>query len=240
MSASDAWSEVLGAKYGTVEFARRHTQVVGLLDDTATAIAALPKSATDRLLPHLQAWWDSVVLPGGSWAAERTVARDVISDAELESLANAADLVEAHLEGSGFATHLVLRDIDEACVNWISLIPNADLPPEFEHALISQVEHLRWMISNAEIFGLSAIAREAHRTLGSVSLASKDVGNPSIVNSWKRGCTALAVAITSWTGAATLAHEGIDSTRVVVEDVAELVDDFRGDPDPPPNQSDQP
>lgn len=242
LTVGEAWAEVLGADYGSVEFASLHAQVVSLLDETALAIRALRESSRDRLAPHVKAWWEAVVMPAGSWTASRTLARDIISTTELESLASAADLIEAQLDGTDFATHLLLEDVDQVCVDWLRLLPEAGLPPEYERALAAQIEHLRWIVSHASLFGVSAIAREAQRTLGSLTAATEEVSDQNARGPWKRGCAALALAITSWTGAATLTHQAIESTTTVIEDVVEIIEQVQhGDvqtPDDSPESED--
>ncbi len=43
-----AWGGVLGADYGTLEFSRRHADVVGLYTGTLAQVAALPDRSRER------------------------------------------------------------------------------------------------------------------------------------------------------------------------------------------------
>lgn len=224
LSLADAWADALGAEYGSPDFAVLHAQVVALLSDSAVAISALRSSSRDRIRPHVAAWWEAVVMPNGAWAAQRTHAREVISDGELESLANAADIIEAQLTGSDFAPYdLLLQDIDRICVEWAALIPQADLPVELERALVAQVDHLRWMVSKAALFGVAPISREALRTVGSLSAAAKEIGNHGIAATWRKGCAALAVAVTTFTGAATLTTHALEATNDAIQEIEQIV-----------------
>lgn len=226
------WSQVLGAEWGTVEFAKRHSEVVNLLLSTIEQLDALPERSRDRSLRYAPSWWTAVVQPQINWTDPARPAMNLITQEMLDHLEAAADLVAGSLVGSTAAPRSTeLQDIAEQCREWIGLLGDmeeAELAGPIKDRLVAQIEHLVWLIENVEIFGGARVADEASRVMGSLMQATATV-NPSPANAsrWQKAWnTFLAVCLAFSLGAPAL-QQSIEAGSGLVKEISGVVHDIR-------------
>ena len=227
---SVAWAAVLGAEPGSAEFARRHTQAVALLADTARDIDALPPTSRERCNRYLPAWWRAVVGDDLGWnsAADNT-AQAIITSSDLDHLIAAADLIEARLGGTSLAPRESALDRLAADVqDWRTLLDDTpDLPDALADQLRSQLDHLLWLVEQAPRFGASAAARAADEALGTIKRASGSVRDPDTRKRWSDKYVALLTTIgllTAGAGAAEKALEATAGSIRAIESTVQAVD----------------
>jgi hypothetical protein len=125
---ADGWAVALGADWGSVEFAKRHCEVVNLMVTTIEQLNALPERARERTLRYVNAWWNSIVQPQANWNDTGRHAAGIIKQDMLDHLEAAADIIAGSLVGSAAAPRGVDLDaIADQCKEWLELLSSMDL-----------------------------------------------------------------------------------------------------------------
>ena len=231
-----AWSEVLDAKWKSLEFAKRHGEVVRLWCETVNQIDSLPPEKTrERLRSYATSWWVAIIAPDSSWSNNTSPAL-VISEADLDHLANTGDLIAGQLTGTAIApAHADLDTLRAQCQEWISILSDKTeiTEEQLRLTLLGQVSHLLWLIDNARTFGVSRVVEHGDQVTG--ALARTAYTRPSAIrrlDDFKRRIGQLAVALATVTGllasAGTLA-EVADHDMLSIERLAHDVEQLPHD-----------
>ena len=211
--AIHAWEEALQAGSGTFDFAQRHAEVMGLWTDVRDEIESLmPESVRKRLERSMRSWWHAIVLPDEDW--NNTPKTRIISQSDLDMLANVGDLVESQLGGSPQAASVEsdLNRLREECEAWLSIVSDTDEVADdaFRRTLLSQISHLIWLIDNAGLFGTPRIVRSGNQITGTLIRAT--AGQAKIKNTSR-----IRSRINSFVTALTLIANLIHSSQVVFD-----------------------
>ncbi len=223
----DAWCAVLGTEQGTPEFVRRHAQTAALLDDTLRDLAALTDRQQARFAQYALAWWRAVVAPDHQWnSSANNAAVDIIGVADLHQLESAADLIEARFPGTTLApAGDGLERLAEQAREWLDLVKeSAEIPAPLAGQLTAQLEHLLWLITNAPLFGSSAVARSADETLGSLARATLTVKDAATATLWRRLLTSYVATVTLLTGGLTATDAMLQAGTGTVESITRGVE----------------
>lgn len=164
----DGWSEILGAQCGTAEFARRHGEVVGLLNQIATRIHGLPKDNRLRIrsLTYYPTWYGAVVFHG-PWGSSNHPAQMVIEPGalhQLESLAEHFDTLFGDEERtlSDDSISQLRANLNE----WRDLLGDAGLPRGLTNQIRAQVDHVEWLLGNVQMFGTQPVVERVQELVG--------------------------------------------------------------------------
>ncbi|MEU7412654.1 hypothetical protein AB0B40_25620 [Streptomyces sp. NPDC042638] len=228
-----SWSAVLGAEWGTLEFTRRHTEVVSLLQLTMQQLVALPERQRARCERHVSAWWAAVIQPITNWMDETRPARSIIDDDKLDHLESTADLISGHLVGSNAAPRST--DLDQmraTCDEWIDLLTamgDDEINGPVRDQLISQLRHVIWLVENSGIFGGARVAEEASTMIGALAQASASVVNmrEESASRWKKAFLALVTACIVFNQASPIFQESITAGEQIVKEITSAISDSR-------------
>lgn len=233
-NVASAWSDVLGAEWGTYEFARRHAEVVTLLQMTIRQLTALPERVRIRSERHVSAWWTAVMQPVINWTDATRRLHTIIDDDKLDHLESAADLIAGSLVGSGAAPQSAdLSEMAQRCNEWIELLASMDeheMSGPARDQLISQIRHLIWLIENVRYFGGARVAGEASTVIGSLAQTGASLVNLRDENAsrWKSALLAFVTACVVFNQGAPIVQESITQGESIVREIASVVDDFQG------------
>ncbi len=222
------WSQALGVRKSTQEFAQRHAEVVGLLTGTMDQIAALPHDKRSRYEPYYKAWWTAVVSPEAVWDGQSKGSR-IISADHLSLLHGVGDVVEARMEHTPSSPGAFnLNRVSEQCAEWLEALNEPDtLPEAFRRSLIQSVSHVQWLIENAALFGVARVAKAANTVTGEVIQAVPHVKQEAR-RSWAKRLatwTATLMAFSAFNLASVQAIESTERLVVTLNDAAEQIVD---------------
>lgn len=226
-AASTAWAEVLGCEYDTVDFVRRHGEVVSLLVNTLNQISALDDEATrERLLRYSRMWWWGVIGPHNAWNHSATSVFKIAQE-ELDHLASAADILAARAPGSALAPSNPdrLGNLRDVCKEWVGFVEQMhDLPGGLRLDLLKSLGHVLWLIDNVHLYGVTRVANAAQSTVGSVAVATRYVPARA-QSSWREKTRALIVELGLL---ASLFNSGVDAVEHGEEFVSGFIDAVQG------------
>lgn len=197
-----AWASVLEADYDSSEFVRRHAAVVALLADFAALVYSDHRAARrERNLRYAASWWIAVVSPDMLWNQQGHQAAALISQTDLDALANAADALDAGADRTHVDEEKV-EGIRASAVGLAEQIAKAGLPRELQMRLAHDVENLLWCLDHIALFGPAAVGRAGEQAIGSVGTALNRVipGRADQVRKWLAN---LVLALAAFTGVAT-------------------------------------
>ncbi|MEW1749527.1 hypothetical protein [Streptomyces angustmyceticus] len=234
-SYAAGWARVLDAPWDSPEFARRHSEVVALLQLTLRQLNALPERSRLRSERHINAWWIAVMQPQAAWTDTNRPAHGLIDQNALDHLESTAELISGNLVGSDAAPRS--GDLDEMakqCHEWVDLLSamsEEELNGPMRDGLISQVRHLIWLIEHVDLFGGARVAQEANGVIGSLTQASAVLVDPrpESASRWKSGFLALLAACVFFNQAAPIATESISSGADLVREISSVVDQVGGE-----------
>ncbi|WP_405004428.1 hypothetical protein OHV13_08805 [Kitasatospora purpeofusca] len=225
----EAWSSVLGAEYGSGEFAARHAEVCLLLADVTRQIGGLSERSRERLERYVGVWWAAVVQPEFSWGDSSRSPAGALDSSHLDHLESAADIIAATFRGSAAAPiGGGLDQLREQCAHWLGMVEDRDnfeLPEALRDTLANQIRHLGWLIDNVGLVGVSRVSQEAVSVVGSVAqashvLRSRDEQSES---RWKRSMVSLVAALGLFTTGAVGAREAIEAGDGLVREIVQIV-----------------
>lgn len=242
-TSTEAWADLLGSEYGSVEFVAKHCGVLGLLGDLPPIISALPATTRERSERYLPDWWEAVVLPLERWSSSNRRARDMISQVALDQLGSLADVVELFLGGGPLCPMGPLDRLRGACIEWIEMVSQGDAISESHRTeLLAQLRHVVWLIDNESLFGSARAVTAGNALLVSLSEKGEAVQFPT----WRRKLVNLGAALAIATGTLSIASGSLQEATKLVTSVDQLYGEVKqlisGDPsdvsqDEAPNSS---
>lgn len=224
------WSKVLGAEWGTAEFARRHSEVVTLLQMTIRQLDALPERSRMRCQRYVGAWWTAVMQPLINWTDNARPALGIIDDDNLDHLEATAEVISGNLVGSGAAPRSAdLSEMTKQCHEWIDLLASMgaeEINGPVRDELVSQIRHLIWLIENANLFGGARVAEEASTVIGSLAQTGSALVNmqPNTASRWKTALLALVATCVVFNQAAPIFQESIAAGEAIVKEITAVVE----------------
>jgi hypothetical protein len=159
----------------------------------------------------MESWWKAIVLPPEDW--DNAPPDRVISQSDLDMLANVGDLVESQLGNPRSSS--AGSDLDrlrQECEVWLSIVANSDAVADeaFRQTLLAQINHLIWLIDNASLFGIPRIVHSGDEITGTLIRAT--AGQAKIKNT-----SVIRGRINSFVTALTLVANLIHSSQVVFD-----------------------
>lgn len=176
---SAAWPAVLGAEWETLEFTRRHAEVMGLYSGTLRQIASLDDKTRDMVERYATAWWNAIVVRDHGWGAN-VETHTTVDNWALDQLAMVANLVEANMRGSlAVAAGTDLAELRAACQEWVdALVTEPDIADSLRMNLLQDLRHIIWLIENADIFGVARVTAAGETVVGNITVAGETVSEP--------------------------------------------------------------
>ncbi|MER7686891.1 hypothetical protein [Streptomyces sp. NPDC097610] len=231
---SAGWVHVLDAEWGSPEFARRHTEVVTLLQLTLRSLNALPERSRVRSERYVNGWWVAVMQPVANWSDINRPAQGVISQEDLDQLESTAELISGNLMGSDAAPRSGnLDEIAKQCKEWLDLLQSmseSEISGPVRDELISQIKHLIWLIEHVDLFGGARVAGEATSVIGSIAQISTTLANvePETASRWKKGFLTLLAACVFFNQAVPIVQESISTGSDMVKEITAVVERVQG------------
>ncbi|WP_419666407.1 hypothetical protein [Streptomyces sp. 2-1] len=229
------WCSVLGVDWGNIEFARRHSEVVALLQMTIRQLDALPERSRLRCERYVGAWWTAVMQPIINWSDTARPAHGIIDEDKLDHLESTAELISGNLVGSGAAPRSAdLDEMTRQCHEWINLLTSmgeGEIFGPVRDELISQIRHLIWLIENVGLFGGARVSGEASTVIGSLAQAGATLVNaqPNNASRWKTALLALIAACVVFNQASPIIQESIASGEGLIKEISTVVDNLQED-----------
>jgi hypothetical protein len=174
------WEEVLEAKRDTLEFVELHAEISALLVNALIEIESVkPSNVAQRLRRNATQWWNLVVYPRGDWA--ELLPYEALNEGAIELLGTAAGLVTAD-SGDSLTTPAAadLQALRESCDAWLTLLSTDDgiRGADLRKVLRNQIEHLIWLIDNADYLGLAQVVRQGDAVTGVLVRAAQQEEGP--------------------------------------------------------------
>ncbi|MER5835875.1 hypothetical protein ABT116_34855 [Streptomyces sp. NPDC002130] len=229
----NAWCKALDAEWGSLEFAKRHSEVVALLQMTIRQVNSLPERSRMRCERHVGSWWTLVMQPILNWSDATRTPHALFDANRLDHLESTADLISGHLVGSIAAPRSSnFEEIVTQCREWIEFLTamgNEDIDGPVRDQLISQIRHLIWLVENANLFGGARVSEEASTVIGSLAQAGATLVNVSADNSnrWKTALLALVTACVVFNQASPIIQESITGGEAIVKEIATVVEEWK-------------
>ncbi|WP_405631192.1 hypothetical protein [Streptomyces sp. NBC_01174] len=240
-SYAAGWGLALGAEWGSLEFSKKHSEIVNLLTETVQQLNALPERPRNRYLRYVPSWWTAVIQPVASWTDTNRPAVQIIKQDALDHLESAADIIAGTLAGSDAAPRSAdLVAMKQQCGEWLDLLNEIDeleLNGPVRDQLVAQIEHLIWLIDNVEMFGGARVAGEASRVVGSLAQAGATLttSDPNTASRWQKAWFALIGICLVFNTGAPVVQESITSGGELFKEIAAVVQSFEADePSAPP------
>ncbi|MEW2496816.1 hypothetical protein AB0942_25265 [Streptomyces nodosus] len=229
-----AWAEALDAPWESLEFSRRHSEVTNLLLLTMRQIGAMPDRARSRTERYIPGWWAAVMQPLTNWQDNGRPPATLINQDRLDHLEAAAELISARLGGTDAAPRGGdLSQLSGQCREWLEILGSLDdveITPALRAQLISQIQHLIWLIDHADLFGGARVAQEASSVIGSLAQASSTLTTqPENTSRWKKGFVAFVTACAIFNQAATTVQDSLEVGTGLVKEIASTVEEIRGE-----------
>lgn len=224
--AATAWTSALEARYGTPEFARKHTEVVGLLLDTIRSIGSLPDGPASRQMTYVPAWWAAVLAPELHWRVPGEPASRSINQSDLNHLADLGDLLNALLPGTTTAPtgNPDLTALAEQAQEWLTLLRTThDIADPIRQVLTGQIRHLLWLIQHADLFGTAHAAQHAEAVTGALTQAGNTITEPAARDVWQRRAARFATALSMTVMTLAAAPPAIETVQAVADELRSTV-----------------
>ncbi|MCZ4497529.1 MAG: hypothetical protein JWQ74_82 [Marmoricola sp.] len=219
---------VLGADYGVEDFGRRHLEVCALLQETLRNVEALPPQLRQRYQTYTHAWWTAVMAPHVHWGAQQDPV-DILTTEHLDLLGGLSESLETRLSGTASAPlNLDLAPLKSQSEQLLSLIDEVDLPGPYRMMLVRDLEHLVWLIDNADRFGVAAAARIGQAVLGGIEVAQARVSTNDKAG-WRKRVVEFGGALLILSAALDAGTAVLESGSGLVSEVVSIVSEQRPD-----------
>lgn len=166
----EAWERCLNASRYSEEFTKRHAEVTSLLLDLQNEIASLESERLrKRLGKYSGPWWTAIVHPQRNW--EQSPASELILSGDLDMLGAACDLLGSQIdESESVAGRSDLARLRAECDAWLALVADNDeiADGSFRQVLLAQINHLIWLIDNADTFGIARVIQQGDQVTGTL------------------------------------------------------------------------
>ncbi|WP_143655784.1 hypothetical protein [Streptomyces sp. XY006] len=233
LNLREAWCKILDAEWGSLEFAKRHSEVVTLLQMTISQLNSLPERARSRCERHVGSWWILVMQPILNWSDTNRNPSVLFDTDQLDHLESTADLISRNLVGSSAAPrNSKFEDIVTQCQDWIEFLASMgseEIEEPLRNQLISQIRHLIWLIENANLFGGARVAEEASTVIGSLAQTGASLVNvrPDNASRWKTAMLALVTACVVLNQATPIIQDSITAGETIVKEIASVVEEWK-------------
>lgn len=216
VSVQDGWLDVLSAHVGTLDFAQRHGEVVGLLNVVGERLMGLPETHRTRVrcLEYLPQWYSSVVYPG-VWGDVRAAnAQNIVNVAalhQLESLGEQFDTLFGYEDTD--LSEVAVSQLRASLQEWRNLLDSADLPRGMTNQIRGEIDHIEWLLANVDLFGSAPVVTRSRQLVGSgvMAMATRP-GLASRINAALVGVVAFL----------TLTNTGVEQANGILEGVEEM------------------
>ena len=228
---------MLGAEAGSVEWAQRHAEVVGLYQALIEQVLSLPEGDRTRVraLRYAPSWYRAVVWQS-HWQHNSERPSNVLDDATLDHLGSIAEILALRFPRSaaeptdeGIA-HL-RRELEE----WLGVLTEtSEVPSQVREEVAGQIQHVLWLLDNIHTFGAGPVVREARRVVGRVT---EEAAKPGGIKEWTARIGTLIAAIALFTGVVQSTNEALEAVQDTITVVSEIV---RGGEEPDTPGSERP
>lgn len=177
-SAWHAWGAVANAQVMTAEFARFNAEVMALFQSVAEDVQSLTEIQQERYSVYLPQWWDALVRPRHDWVEG---GRGITESAPLHMLAGLADLLESRTELLGERRPQTVEILARAVKHLQGEVERlTDLPKSVRAQILADLDHIAWLLSHADWFGVDHAVEAMERTAGRVVVEATKTRSTSL------------------------------------------------------------
>ncbi|MFY0408805.1 hypothetical protein [Solicola sp. PLA-1-18] len=175
VSMADAWSKILGTKYGETQFVIRHLEVCNMYSTILDDVATMDEADSAMFYEYSHQWWSGIVGNGASWENAVPQCTDLTQPAVhlLRALAgNLAYRLPVGISAKGIEKGLA--ELRAQTIEWDALLKKdaADLPNGFVVKLEAAFMNIRWLIDNVELYGTARVQKAATDAMGLMTVSS--------------------------------------------------------------------
>ncbi len=211
-----AWVKVFGCAVESSDFARRHAEVMGLLQASISDLRVLTDRERERYEVYLPNWWVAIVLPRTDWAVDVKV----IDGPSLHMLDSLADSVERATNWTGASAAVgnmsALRTAIEQAQFGLDRTAS-DLPATIRNQIQADLDHVMWLLDNVAAFGEARAIQAARQMTGRMTEAA--VCRPK----WGKKILAVIAGVALVTGSVSAATEDVRDTATSVRETVEIL-----------------
>lgn len=216
VSVQDGWKAVLSEPVGTLEFAQRHGEVVGLLNLVVERLRGLPESNRTRIrcegyVPQ----WHTAVVYRGVWDNKNSAHAQAIVSVpalhQLESLGEQFDSLFGYEDTE--LSEVAVTDLRSSLQEWRNLLDSAELPRGMTNQIRGEIDHIEWLLANVDLFGSAPVVNRSRQLVGSGVLAMAT--RPSLA-------TRINAALVGVVAFLTLTNTGVEQANGILEGVKEM------------------
>lgn len=216
VKVQDGWHAVLSAQVGTLDFAQRHGEVVGLLNLVGERLRGLPDNNRTRIrCEEYVPQWHSAIVFRGLWnSAANSTAQSVISVPalhQLESLGEQFDSLFGYEDTE--LSEVAVTDLRSSLQEWRNLLDSADLPRGMTNQIRGEIDHIEWLLANVDLFGSAPVVNRSRQLVGSGVMAMAT--RPGLA-------TRINAALVGVVGFLTLTNSGVEQANGILEGVQEM------------------
>lgn len=173
-SFGEAWGTVLGANSTSAEFARRHSAVVGLVNEIQIFLESLPEDDELRVdhLRDMPTYYSAVVYHG-DWNT-RLNPGTLINDQQIRLLASLGRDIR-HRGVYPVVTDADVAKLRESLQAWEEMLDGADLPEGINGEIRAQLAAIRDLLSQADILSYGPAVKEVETLFGKAVRIAKYV-----------------------------------------------------------------
>jgi hypothetical protein len=211
------WEAVLHAKSGTLQFAQRHGEVVGLFNRVYELLLALPGDVEGRTqyMEYVPAWYAAVVYRQ-PWANAQNPASGLGDAQAISQLTGLGMAFELHSLSTPKPSDDALARLKASLDEWDSLLDDLSIGEKLANELRASVNRLRFLLEDEVLltFGTEPVI-DASKDLAGTAMGAFGRTKPQIA---KRIAIAAGAAVAILHGA----HAAVDDANGFLEGVTTL------------------
>ena len=198
---------MLGCAVDSLEFPRRHAEVVNLFGRVTGYLQSLAGDDEDRqlYLKYAPAWYSAIVFRD-SWASTQKPASSIIDQQTLDHLRGLGRIL--HRSSGEDLTEDAVITLRLGLTHWRDLLEESGIPQSVMDRIKAQVDLIEWLLDNVGIYGAEPVVRESRNLVGIGVEVLQQVPAKA-----KKAAVGLAF-VAYFLG---LVHHGVDETAGILE-----------------------
>lgn len=220
-----SWETVLQAKAGSSDFARRHSEAVGLFSRVCERLLALPPDVEgrDQYVEYIPDWYAAVVYRA-QWNNTNHPPSGLGDPQTISQLTGLGAMFELHsLTISGVTDDAISR-LRESLKDWDSILDDAAIDERLRNEIRASVDRLRFLLQDDVLatFGTEPVIK-ASRDLSGVGVSAMVRTKSSVAKRIGAAVGVILVALSQLHKAVDDVNGLFEGTIKMCEQVSELI-----------------
>jgi hypothetical protein len=217
-TVAEGWATVLFADYRSLQFAQRHSEVVGLFNRVYERLRALPSDVEGRTqyMECVPRWYEAVVYRAGPWNNTASPASKLGDVDAIRELTGVGLAFEIHSLTTPAVSDDAITRLRESLDEWDSILDDADIDERLRNEIRASVERLRFLLDDQVLltFGTEPVV-QASKDLTGAGVAAMARSRPGVA---KRIGITLGAVVAVLAGA----HEAVDDVNGLLDGVIHM------------------